>query len=133
MWHSFYLPMIALAVAGLVRQSVSLMRPQWTWLPPAAQLLTTILGLVMVNFMINAGTQAPSGAWHPSVVVSNSLQGSAHLTRVAAIVNLSVLLTLAVTWIGLCIAGLLQAWTLMRHFRKRAAHARDPALLRMLF
>jgi hypothetical protein len=152
MWRSFYLPMIALAVAGLVRQSVSLMRPQWTWLPPAAQLLTTVLGLVMVNFMINAATQTSSGAWHPYVVVSNSVahavqrseqspaQGSLQsseqhlpqLNRVAAWVNISILLTLAVTWLGLCIAGLLQTWSLMRHFCKRASHARDPALLRML-
>ncbi len=132
-WHSFYPPMIAIALAGLVRQGIGLMRPQWAWLHPAGQLLTTVLSLVMVKIMIDAGAQTPTGEWHPYVVVANSLQNSVHLNRVTGVVNLSVLLTLAVSWIGLCIAGLLQTWTLMRHLRKRAAHTRDAALLRMLF
>lgn len=133
MWHSFYPAMIALALAGLVRQGIGLMRPQWTWLHPAGQLLTTVLSLVLVNFMIEAAAKTPNGEWHPYVVVASSLQSSSHLNRIVAVVNLSVLLTLAVSWFGLCIAGIIQAWQLMRHLRKRTAHARDRALLQMLF
>jgi len=131
MWHNFYLPMILLALAGLAYQGVSLMRPQWTWLPPTARLFNTLLGLVIVNYMI-AAAATPNGEWHPYVVVANWVQASAQLNRVAAIVNLSVLLTLACVWFGFCIAGLIQTWQLVCYFRKRAFHARDPALLRTI-
>jgi cytochrome oxidase assembly protein ShyY1 len=132
MWHSFYLPLVLLSIAGLVNQCASLARPQWAWLPPTARLLTTIFSLVVVNFMINAASQTPNGEWHPFVVLANSVHGSAQLNRVAAYVNLSVLLTVLVTWFGLAIAVVVQAWVLLRHLRKRTAHARDPALLCML-
>jgi hypothetical protein len=132
MWHSFYLPLILLSLVGLANQSASLARPQWTWLPPTARLLTTIFGLVVVNYMIDAAGQTVNGEWHPFVVVANYVGTSAQLNRVAGIVNLSILLTLAVTWLGFCIAACIQAWQLMRLLRKRASHARDPALLRVL-
>jgi len=131
MWHNFYLPMILLALAGLAYQGVSLMRPQWIWLPPTARLFNTLLGLVIVNYMI-AAAATPNGEWHPYVVVANWVQASARLNRVAAIVNVSVLLTLACVWFGFCIAGLIQTWQLVCYFRKRAFHARDPALLRTI-
>jgi hypothetical protein len=139
-WHSLYLPMILLAGAGLARQGLTLARPQWTWLPPAAQLLSTVLSLFILNYLIDAAGQTPNGEWHPYVVVASylqssvqgSVQSSAKLNRVAAFVNLSVLLTLVTTWLGFCIAGIVQAWGLVRHLRKRAPHARDPALLRSL-
>jgi hypothetical protein len=132
MWHSLFLPMILLALAGLVRQCVSLMRPQWTWLLPAARLFNTVLGLVLVNFMIGAAAQTPNGEWHPYVVAANSVANSAQMNRIAGIVNMSILLTLAVTWLGLCIAGIIQAWQLLCLLRRGTSQARDPALLRML-
>jgi hypothetical protein len=133
MWHSYYLPLITLSVVGLANQCASLARPQWTWLPPTARVLTTFFGLIVVNSMINAAMtnaagQTPNGEWHPFVVVANSMQASAPLHRVAAYVNVSVLLTLAVTWFGLAVAVVVQAWALLRHFGKRKAQARDPAL-----
>lgn len=132
MWHSFYLPMILLALAGLAHQGVSLVRPQWTWLPPAARLLTAIVGLVVLNFIIDAAGPTLRGEWHPFVVVATSAQGSAQLNRVAAIVNLSVLLALASTWLGLCIAVIVQTWQLMSLSRKRDSTACDAALLCLL-
>jgi hypothetical protein len=131
-WHALYLPMILLALLGLARQGVGLARPQWTWLPPATRLLSTALSLVILNYMIDAAAQTPGGEWHPYVVVANFVQNSAKLTQVAAFVNLSILLTLVCTWLGFCIAGIVQAWELVRFVRKRNAHARDPALLRSL-
>jgi hypothetical protein len=132
MWHSFYLPLILLSLVGLAKQCASLARPQWTWLPPTARLLTTLFGLIMVNYMIDAAAQSANGEWHPFVVVTNSVGSSAQLSHVAGIVNVSILLSLAVTWLGFCIAGCIQAWQLMRLLRRRTSHARDPAPLRML-
>lgn len=129
MWHSVFVPMVLLSAAGLARQCVSLMRPQWDWFPPAARLLTTVFSLVLLNFTVNVAAQTLKGEWHPYVVVANSLQGSAHLDRVAAFVNLSVLVTLVSCWLGFGIAAIVQAWALMRTFRKRAAQTRDPVAL----
>jgi hypothetical protein len=132
MWHAFYLPIILLALAGLVRQCVSLMRPQWTWLPPTARLLTTVLNLILLNFMLAAAGRTGNGAWHPFVMVANSAQSSAQAIRVAAVVNASILMALGGVWLGLSIAGCIQTWELLSHFRKRTSHARSPALLGML-
>jgi hypothetical protein len=141
MWHVFYVPIVLLSIVGLTHQVVSLMRPQWTWLPPAARLMTTVLSLLLLNFIINAASATPGGEWHPFIVVADSAahaaassaQKLAQLNRVSALVNVSILLTLVVTWLGLCIAGIVQTWQLMRHFCKRTAEARNPAMLRMLF
>ena len=136
MWRSFFLPIVLLSLAGLVRQYVGLMRPQWTWLPLAARLLTAALTLILLNFIINAAGTTPGGEWHSFVVVARSVAMSAEkatqLDHVATWVNVSVLLALVGTWIGLCIAGIIQAWQLLRHFSKRDSPACGPALLRML-
>jgi hypothetical protein len=136
MWHAFYLPVILLALLGLAHQCVSLMRPRWTWLAPVGTLVKTVLGLIVLNFMIGAAAQTPGGEWHPYVVLASYVQSSGQnltqVNRVAGIVNVSILLTLAVTWFGLCIAGIIQTWQLMRHFRSRTARVRDSALLRTL-
>jgi hypothetical protein len=135
-WHSLYLPVVVLSVAGLAGQCVSLARPQWTWLPLAARLVTTVLWLAVVNFLINAAGHAPNSDWHPYVIAASAVrasgQSSTQLDHIAAIVNASVLLTLAVMWLGFCIAGIIQTWQLMRLVRRRSPQARDPALLCML-
>ena len=136
-WHSIYLPLILLSLVGLANQGAILARPQWSSLPPAAKLLTTIFGLIVVNFLINAAGQTPNSEWHPYVIAAASARSAGQtvtqLNHITGIVNASVLLTLVVTWLGFCIAGIIQAWQLMRLLRKRTLHARDPALLRMLF
>ena len=136
-WHTFYLPLILFSLVSLANQCAVLARPQWSWLPPAAKLLTTILGLVVVRFLVGAAVPMPSGEWHPYVIAVNSAraagQSAAHLGQIAGIVNASILLALVVTWFGFCVAGTIQAWQLMRAVRKPAAHARDAALLRVLF
>ncbi|HEY6339006.1 MAG TPA: hypothetical protein VIW68_10995 [Candidatus Sulfotelmatobacter sp.] len=131
MWHSYFLPVVLLSATGLARQSLNLAHPDWTWFPPAARLLTTVLSLALLNFMLDAAARTPNGEWHPYVVV-NSLHGSAQLGRVAAIVNLSILLTFASMWIGFGIAAIVQSWRLVRYFRKRSAGAQQPASMQAL-
>jgi hypothetical protein len=138
-WHIFYLPMVLLSAMQLGYQIIGLLRPQWGWFPAAARLLTTGLTIVLLNSMISA-TQAPNADWHRFVVLADSVQSSiqsnhvdaTHLNRVVAIVNASVLLSMLGSWLGFCIAGVLQTWALLQQLRKRTPHARDPALLRML-
>jgi hypothetical protein len=45
---------------------------------------------------------------------------------VAAIVNVSILVSLASAWLGVCI-GIAHTWELLRYLRKRISGARHPA------
>jgi hypothetical protein len=139
MWHSFYLPMIFLSVMQLTYQVVSLLRPQWEWFPPAARLLTTVLTIVVLNLIVSAAN-APGADWHRFIVLSETVRNSnqtnhvdlSHLNRIVAIVNVSVLLSLLGTWLGFCVAGVIQTWELMRRLRKRTSHTCGAALMRLL-
>ena len=132
MWHSFYLPMVLLALFGLAHQCVSLLRPQWTWFPSLARLITTGLTMIVLYAMVSVAFQSPNGAWHPFVVLANAVHDSGHYARLVGIVNASILLALAVVWFGLAIAAMIQTWECMQQVRKRTPQVRDPALLRML-
>jgi hypothetical protein len=121
LWHTFYVPILLLAFALILKSAVTLARPGWSWFPLSTQLLQTILSLIVVNFMINAGSPTPNG--HPFVVLQDSVQNSAHYIGIAAVVNLSILISLAATWIGLSIAAVVQTWKLMRYLRKQISGA----------
>jgi len=131
MWHVFYLPLILLALTGLARQCVSLMRPQWTWLPPAAQLANTALALIMLHFIFNMAGKTP-GEWHPFVLLADHVANSGRATVVAAIVNASVMLGLGGAWIGLCIAACVQTWQLLKKLRQQVSSGCGAVLLRMM-
>jgi len=49
--------------------------------------------------------------------------------QAAGFVNLSILLGLAGTWLGLCIASVIQVWQLLMYLRKRISGAHQPATL----
>ena len=132
LWHTFYLPMIFLALVGVVHQGVSLLLPQWTWFPYAARLLTTVLTMVVLKFMTNAALPHSTGEWHPFIMLANAAQTSAQQAHVVAIVNSMLMLSLGGVWIGLSIAGVKQTWELLQQLRKGSTHARDPGLLRFL-
>lgn len=127
-WHTFFLPIVLLAVVALLRSGMILARPQWTWFPISSQLLHTILSLIVLKFMISAA-QMPNGNWQPFVVLANNVQDSGHYIRIAAIVNVSILISLASAWLGLCIAGIVETWQFLRYVRKRTSSARHPASL----
>ncbi len=132
MWHVFYLPLILLSLAGLARQCVSLMRPQWTWLPPAGRLANSALVLLMLHFILNMAMKTPNGVWHPFVVMANPVANPARAAVVVAIVNASVLLAMSGMWIGLCIAACIQTWQLLRKLGERAYSGCGAMLLRMM-
>jgi hypothetical protein len=129
MWHTFYLPIVLVATFGLLRAGMILARPQWTWLPSFSQLMQTALSLILLHFILNAATQTASGAWHPFVVLADSVQNSERLAHIAAIVNASILLSLAAAWLGLSIAAIVQTWEFMKQVRKMATGVAHPASL----
>jgi len=131
MWHTFYLPILGLAVVGLLRSGTILARPQWAAFPIWTQLVQTALTLILFKFMINAAmvnaaAQTANGDWHPFVVAATN---SAQYIRVAAIVNASIMISLAAAWLGLSIAGVIQTWVFLRYLRKRISSTRPAASL----
>jgi hypothetical protein len=52
---------------------------------------------------------------------------------VAAIVKVSILVSLASAWLGVCIAGIVHAWEFLRYLRKQISGARHPASLQLQY
>lgn len=127
-WHTFYLPIVMLCLVGLARSATMLARPGWTSFPLWSQLLQNLLTFAVLNFLINAA-HAGNGSWHPFLMPEDAVANSAHYIEVAGFVNLSILLCLAGTWLGLCIASVVQVWQLLMHLRKRFSGANQPATL----
>jgi hypothetical protein len=127
-WHIFYAPILALAVIALVRSGTILARPQWTAFPLWTQFLQTVLGLSLVSFVIHTAAQGPYGAWRPFVAVADASSDRASCLRVAGILNLSIVLTLASVCLGLSIAAIVQAWQLWRYYRGRKSPAQPVSL-----
>jgi hypothetical protein len=120
--HAFYVPFVLLSVVALVRSGITLARPHWAWFPPLSQLVQSVLMLILLHSMIQAITRAP-GAF-PFVVLADAVQDSAKYIKVVAIVNVSLLISVAATWLGLCIAAVVQTWALLRYLRKRPSTPR---------
>ena len=115
--HAFYLPFVLVSVVALVRSAITLARPQWTWFPLVSQLLQSVLMLFVLHSMIQAISNAPSP--YPFVVLQDAVRDAPKYLKLAVIVNVSALVSVGCTWLGLCIAALLQTWALLRYLRKR--------------
>ena len=123
--HTFYLPILMLSVAGLLRSGITLARPQWTWFPLLTQIAQSVLTLIVLNYMIQAISRTPGAL--PFVVLQDSVRESQKYLPLVAIVNVSMLLGVAGTWIGLCIAAIVQTWQFMRYLRQRSSGTPQPA------
>lgn len=131
-WHHFYLPIILFSVLGLLRSALTLAKPQWQWFPPLSQLLQTVFGMIILRFMLNAATNVSHGEWQTFVALTDSARHSAQYIRVAAIVNGSVLIALAASWLGFGIAMAVQTWELLKYVRKAAGRNGQAASLELL-
>ena len=125
MWHTFYVPILLLSTLGLVRSAVTLARPQWTWFPPLSQLLHSALTLILLNYIIQAVTRTPGG--YPFVVLKDAMRDSRHYLQLVAIVNVSILVSVASVWLGLSIATIFQTWEFLKYLRKRMARTQRAA------
>jgi hypothetical protein len=126
MWHAFYLPIVLLGVAAILRSAITLARPQWGWFAPAAELAQAIFSLLLLNFVLDAApTSIADGQGF--LMLSEAAKHSPQYIRVAAIVNLSILVSLVFGRLGLAIATIVHAWQLLGHLRKRVLDGGPPA------
>lgn len=126
--HTIYVPIVLLAVVAILRPAITLVRMEWAWFPPLAELVQAVLSLVLLNFVLNAAIHPPGGDWHPFVVPVPG-PASAGYVKVAAIVNVSILISLFCAWLGLGIALLAHTWRLLRYLRERFFRPRHPESL----
>ncbi len=129
LWHTYYLPIVLLCAWNLSRSAITLAKPAWDWYPKLSELISTALTLVLIHFMLKAAGQIPPGGWQPFVEVAENLRNSAHFIKIAAIVNICIVLSLAGMWVGLCIAAPIQLWAFMSFLRKRDYRPRQTATL----
>ena len=127
-WHRFYLPIVLYAVFALVRSALMLAKPQWSWFQPLSQVLQTVFGMVILRFMLNQLGHMPYNL-SPFVTLSDAARNSAQYIRVAAVVNVSVLIGLASSWLGFSIALVVQTWKFLQYFRKAARQQPRPTPL----
>ena len=131
LWHTFYIPIVAVSCFAIFRIAFSLSKPQWTWLPPLGQLVQSLLGLVIVKYMLAAAGQIAPGQWHPFVVLRDRASAPIEYVHVASVVNGALYISLICVWIGLCIAIATQTWKFMRQVRKGSSTTGQPAPLQV--
>lgn len=121
-WSTFYAPVVMLGVAVIIRSVIILVRPQWRVFPLASQIVQAVLTLIVLHFMIDAAGSAGQPGWHPFVMLAAGVRSPeeiAHLTRLVAIINVTILLSAVCTWIGVSIGGIVHTWELLKYFRKQ--------------
>ena len=134
-WHSFYVPIVLLAVASIVRSAISVARPQWTSFPLWTQLVQLALMLILVNFMFRAAGHPVQGSWQPFVTLADGVRGAeqiARFTKIVAIVNASLLIALLCTWVGASIGGVVHTWEFLKYLRKHRSLSQQSASLQVL-
>ena len=117
LWHAFYVPLVLLAVFAIVRLVVILAKPQWTWWPLVTQVFQAVLVLILLKYIVGAAGHVSSSNWYPFVTLADSAKSSAQHISIAAVVNVSIYIALAATWLGVCIGAVVHTWELIRHFR----------------
>lgn len=128
LWRTFYVPILLLGVLGLLRAAITLARPQWTWFPPAAELVQGVLSMILLNYILNAAKVSIADG-QGFLILTEAAKNSAQYLRVVAIVNVSILVSLACAWFGICIALAINVWKLLRSIRKSSSSASQPASL----
>jgi hypothetical protein len=123
--HMFYLPFMLLGVVALVRSGITLARPQWAWFPLLSQLLQSVLMLILLSYMIQTLGKAPTA--YPFLVLRDAVGDSPKYSQIARFVNVSLLVSVAGTWLGLCIAAIVQTWEFLKYLRKRSSGLPRPA------
>jgi hypothetical protein len=81
--------------------------------------------LILLSYMTQALGKAPTAS--PFLVLQDAVRDSRHYMLIAAIVNVSLLVSVAGTWLGLCIAAIVQTWEFLKYLRKRSSGLPRPA------
>jgi hypothetical protein len=102
--HLVYWPIVALAIATIFEHAFMLLRPQLTWFPPTFRIATTLLSAWIVGLLLRTQTYV--------------LPVDQKLDKVAAIVNVSILISAAIWAVCLLIQLIVYIWRASREIRR---------------
>ncbi len=107
----FTFPVLAVLLLGIAQRLVSLLRPDWTWLPPITRLIANAAGLLIVYFMLKA---------YPYVAVIDRSVASSHYDHLAVIFNAIILWGFLASWIWIffLMSAIANAWMCVQHVRR---------------
>jgi len=117
-WHRVYWPLVAFVTAGIVIQSVGLLRPVWRWFAPASEIAMNIVGLVLLRLALKLP---------PDWVIPHGAVEMPKYVAMATVVNQSVFWSIFGLSIGLAIAILVDGWKLFVKIRMDPAGNRPTA------
>lgn len=124
--HAFYLPIVLLAVLNILRAAAVLVRPQWTLLPLASQLVPESFTLLFLTLVLKASGALQNGLWQPFVVLADGASTALRYSAVPGPVNVSIFISLLIWWIGVCIALLVHLWKLVKALRRQGTNGQQP-------
>lgn len=121
--RAFYVPLVVLAILALVRNVVTLAKPQWPHFWFSSLIANEALAFVVLSFAVTAVGMPRGSDWHPFVVLAEGVRNSAQYAKVPTIVNLSLLAALLSSWFGIGIAIVVHAWGLIQLKRDAKSQA----------
>ena len=117
-WHRIYWPLVAFVTAGMIIQTVGLLRPVWRWFAPASEIAMNIVGLVLLRLALKLPQD---------FVVPHGAVAMPKYVAMATIVNQSIFWSIFGLSIGLAIAILVDGWKLFVKIRMDPAGSRSTA------
>jgi hypothetical protein len=98
--HAYYLPIVLVAMAGMAQQSINLVRPDLTWLPPVTRVVSGLASLFILNSVMRI---------YPYVGIVDPAENWQHYGRFAEALNPIMLISVACTWVGVTVASVISA------------------------
>jgi len=120
--HAYYLPVLLLALVSMAQQGISLFRPQWTWLPPIAQLISNAIGLGIVSSVAKL---------YPYVLLVNPASNGARYGLMSVIINQSILWSLFCVAVGMLVSVIVYAFKSIQQVRRLLHRPRDAASMQI--
>jgi hypothetical protein len=127
--HTLYPMIVAVAALGVLRTAVVLAHPRWNQFALWSRLGHEILIFTFLSIVLHIVQAMPAANWHPFVMPAEGLPASAQSVKVAAIVNVSILLGSLIGWFTTGIATIVHAWQMIQRKRDSRNHPQPAASL----
>jgi len=119
--HIWYWPVLVPVIISMAQQLTNLFRPQWTWLRPAARMVSTAIILWIVESMVKI--------YPLFIVVAKGGKDAARLANLEFFVNQSAWWSLYVFAVSLCVALVVYTFQCVQLIRRRKEGPRNGAAI----
>ena len=108
---AWYWPVLVPILVSMTQQLINLFRPQWTWLRPAARMISTAIILWIVESVVKI--------YPLFIVAAKSGKDAARYANLEFHVNQSCFWSLLVFAVSLCVALVVYTFQCVQHIRRR--------------